>query len=63
MIDFSENTSIRIIDNEVFASRMQIMELYDSPKKTIEENINKLKINGLIVGAKIRPNFGRPYEA
>ena len=39
-LDFFENTSIKLIENEVYASRKQIAELYDSPRKTLEENIN-----------------------
>jgi hypothetical protein len=59
---FFEGTTIKLIANEVYASRKQLEELYDAPKKTIEDNIKKLKEDCLIVGAEIRPNSGRPYE-
>ncbi len=61
-LDFFENTSIKLIDNEVYASRNQLTELYGSAKKTIADNINQLKEDGLIVGAKIRPKSGKNYE-
>lgn len=56
-LDFFEDTSIQLIDNEVFASRLQLQDLYDVPKKTLADNINQLKSDGLIVGAEIRPKF------
>jgi hypothetical protein len=55
-IDFFENTSIRLIDNEVYGTVQQITELYESPERTVYENIAKLKEDGLIVGAEIRNN-------
>jgi hypothetical protein len=46
------------------ASRKQLQELYEAPRKTIEDNIKQLKSDGLIVGAKIRPTAsdGKRYE-
>lgn len=63
-LDFFEGTSIRLIDNDVYASRKQLSELYDAPRKTIEDNIKTLKEDGLISGAKIRhtANDGKRYE-
>ncbi len=39
---------------EIFATRNQIQELYNVPKKTLAGNIKTLKEDGLINGAKIR---------
>jgi len=57
-----ENTTIVFNDENTLANRKQLQELYSVPKKTLEENINRLKSDGLIVGAEIRPKSGRPYE-
>lgn len=62
MIQHFENTSIVIQDSEVSATRNQIQELYGVAKTTLQENINRLKEDGLIVGSEIRPKSGRPYE-
>ena len=65
-IDFFENTSIRLIDNEVYASRKQLQELYNVPKQTLIDSINVLKSDGLIKGTKIRTlakdNKNREFE-
>jgi hypothetical protein len=61
-LDFFENTSIKLIDNKVYASRTQLQELYGASKTAIQENIIKLKNEGLINGSEIRPNSGKPYE-
>jgi hypothetical protein len=45
-----ENTSISMRDNEVYATRNQITELYDAPRKTLDDNIKALKSDGLIIG-------------
>lgn len=37
-----------------FATRLQIEQLYNVPRKTLADNINDLKNDGLINGAKIR---------
>jgi len=47
--------SFGITSNEdVFATRSQIQELYGAPVKTVADNVNQLKEDGLINGAKIR---------
>lgn len=61
-LDFFQQTSIRLIDNEVYVNRNQLQELYGAAKKTLADNINQLKEDGLVVGAKIRPNSGKSYE-
>ena len=48
-----ENTSIIIQDNEVYANRKQIQELYDIPRKTLEDNIKSLKSDGLVIGRNV----------
>ncbi|MFX0555808.1 hypothetical protein ACOCEA_03375 [Maribacter sp. CXY002] len=40
--------------NEQYATRKQIQSLYDVPRKTLAYNINALKEDDLINGAKIR---------
>ncbi len=59
-----ENTSISLRDNEVYATRKQVQELYDAPRKTLEDNIHILKSDGLISGAEIRhtANDGKAYD-
>src|SRR3972149_11853251 len=47
-LDFFENTSIKLIENEVYASRKQIMELYQVAGSTLSDTIKKLKEDGLI---------------
>lgn len=37
-----------------YATRLQIETLYDVPRKTLADNINELKNDGLVNGAKIR---------
>ena len=49
-----ERSGISFRDNDVFATRKQIELLYEVPRKTLADNINKLKEDGLITGAKIR---------
>lgn len=49
--EFFENTSIKVIDKDVYVSANQISELYETPIRTIYENISKLKEDGLVVGA------------
>lgn len=61
-LDFFENTSIKLIENKVYASRNQLQELYDIPKKTLADTILTLKEDLLIVGAEFRPKSGRSYE-
>ncbi|SDF23491.1 hypothetical protein SAMN05421636_1252 [Pricia antarctica] len=39
--------------NNRFATRKEIAQLYNVPRKTLSNNINKLKKDGLISGAKI----------
>lgn len=41
-------------NDEVFATRNQIKQLFDAPVKTLADNINQLKEDGIINGAKIR---------
>ena len=41
-------------DNKVYATRKQLELLYDVPKRTLAGNIDKLREEGLINGAKIR---------
>lgn len=50
--------------SETFATRSQIERLYEVPKKTLADNINALKEDGLISGAKIRhtANDGKQYR-
>lgn len=59
-----EGTNIVLRDNEVYATRKQVQDLYGSPRKTLEDNINKLKSDGLVSGAGIRhtANDGKSYE-
>lgn len=39
---------------ETYATRLQIEKLYEVPKRTLADNINALKDDGLVSGAKIR---------
>ncbi len=48
-----ENLSI-CSGSERYATRNQIKKLFDVPKKTLSDNIARLKKDGLIRGAKIR---------
>lgn len=48
-----EDTSVFIQDSDVMADRKQIMELYGTPRKTLEDNINKLKEDGLVIGRNL----------
>jgi len=48
-----ENTSINFRNNEVYATRKQIQELYDTPRKTLDDNIKKLKSDGLVIGRNL----------
>ena len=57
-----EDTTIVFNDENTVANREQLQELYGVPRKTLQDNINALKSDGEIVGAKIRPKSGRPYE-
>jgi hypothetical protein len=59
-----EDSTIVLRNNEVYATRKQVQELYDAPRKTLEDNINKLKSDGLVSGAKIRhtANDNKNYE-
>ena len=43
-----------VSENERFASRKQIKNIYRVPRKTLSYSINQLKKDGLISGAKIR---------
>ena len=43
MNDFFENTSIKLIENEVYASRKQLQDLYDIPASTLSRIIKELK--------------------
>lgn len=61
-LDFFENTSIKLIESKVYASRNQLQELYDVPKKSLADTINALKDDGLVIGAEFRPKSGRAYE-
>lgn len=49
---------------ETYATRIQIEQLYEVPRKTLADNINTLKKDGLISGAKIRhtANDGKQYK-
>ena len=51
-----ENTSIRFDSQDCFATRHQIMELFEVPKMTLSDNIKRLKEDSLIEGTKIRTN-------
>ncbi len=62
MLHTFENTSISMQGELVYANRNQIEQLYEIPKRTLADSINRLKQDGLIVGAEIRPKSGRPYE-
>lgn len=59
-----ENSGISFTDDNVFASRKQIEQLYDVPRKTLSDNINKLKEDGLIIGRNLAlssKNANRDY--
>jgi len=47
-LDFFENTSIKLIENEVYASRKQLTELYNVPASSLSDVINSLKDDKLI---------------
>lgn len=51
-------------EGEVYASRRQICDLFEVPRKTLFDNITKLKEDGLVSGAKIRTtaNDGKNYS-
>ena len=49
-----DNFNIQI-GNETYATRRQIQDFYEVPRKTLADNIVKLKEDGLVKGAKIRP--------
>ncbi len=55
-------SKIEILNGDCLASRKQIQDIFGVPKKTLSDNINKLKTKGLIVGAEIRPKMGKAYE-
>ena len=55
LIQFSFETFGIKCGNEIYATRSQIQNLYKVPKKTLADNIAILKKDGLVVGAKIRP--------
>lgn len=57
-----EGTTIEFQDENTRATRAQLEQLYEVPKKTLADNIKRLKKDGLIIGAIIRPKSGRPYE-
>jgi hypothetical protein len=49
-----EETSIALVDDNVFANRTQLQELYQVPRKTLADQIKRLKQDGLVNGAKSR---------
>lgn len=54
MIERFENTSIVIRNNNAFASRLQVQELYGVAKSSLSEHLSNLKNDGLITGRKTR---------
>jgi hypothetical protein len=52
VIDQFENSSIIIKNNDTTSTRKQIQELYNVPRKTLSDNIDKLKYDKLITGRK-----------
>jgi hypothetical protein len=49
-----EETSIALVDDNAFANRTQLQELYQVPRKTLADQIKRLKKDGLVNGAKSR---------
>lgn len=62
--NFFESTSIELIDDSVVATRAQVEELYEVPKRTLADAIKRLKRDGLVSGAKIRhtASDGKKYQ-
>lgn len=45
---------LNILENKPFANRNQIRSIYQVPKKTLSDNIKRLKVDGLVKGVQIR---------
>lgn len=62
-IRFKES-SLMMRSGEVWANRKQLEEFYNVPKRTLADNINKLKEDGLVIGRNIAQSstVGRAYD-